>query len=207
MARDEAPPIARGEYEETAGAFDHLVGKEWSFEDIDYGATAQGARPSRTARAVTCRLVKNGSGGALLPKRLVRFKTGAGPEYGAVVDGYARTTAERSYPVDEFLPAAGVPNGAYFWVVVEGPAKVLTPLAGAEFNGDVTEGSRLVALTAATSGATTAGRVAVENFTGSTQTADYAFIHNNLANMVGRALSARTTGNTNADLLVEVGKW
>lgn len=206
MARNENPPIQRGEYESTSGAFDHLIGKEWEFEDLNHSASG-GTKPARTNRGVVCRLVKNGAGAALLPKRIARFKTGNGPDYGAIVDGYTRTTAERGYPVDEFLPSTGVPDGAYFWIVVEGPATVLTPLAGSEFNGDVTEGTRLVALTAATSGATTSGRVAVENFTASTQTADYSFAHNNLANMIGRALSAKTTGNTNADLLLEVGKW
>ena len=50
-------------------------------------------------------------------------------------------------------------------------------------------------------------RAAVENITGSPQTADYSFILNAAANFIGRALSAKTTGNTNADLLVEVGRW
>lgn len=204
MARNENPPIGRGEYESTAGALDNLIGKEWLFEDLDYSAT--GARPARTNRYVRCRLVKNVSGINLLPKRLARF-IASGVNYGAQVDGYTATTAERGYPVDEFLPTAGVPDQAYFWIVVDGPAKVLAPLAGADFNGNISEGTRLVALTAATSGATTAGRVAVENITGSTQASDYTFIHSNLANQVGRALSAKTTANTNTDILVEVGKW
>lgn len=204
MSRDGSPPIGRGEYEATSGAFDHLIGKEWVFEDLDYSAS--GTRPSRSNRLVTCRLVRNDSASALLPKRLVTFETGSGL-YGAVVDGYARLTAAHAVPVDEFLPAAGVPSGAYFWVVVRGPATVLAPIAGAEFNGDISEGSVLVALTAATSGATTAGRVAVQNITGSTQTADYSFLANGANNRIGRALTAKTTGNTAVDVLCEVGSW
>lgn len=205
MARNENPPFGRGEYD-TATTFDFDVGKEWVFEDIDYTPGTVGAKPARTNRQVRCRLVKNVSGIALLPKRLVRFKQ-SGVNYGAQVDGYGAVGAERVYPVDEFLPAAGVPDQAYFWIVVDGPAKMLTPLAGADFNGAIAEGSVLVALTAATSGATTAGRVAVVNTTASTQTADYSFAENNATNWIGRALTALTTGNTNADCLVEVGKW
>ncbi len=204
MARDEAPPFDRGEYEATAGALDHLIGKEWVFEDVDY--SQRGTKPARTNRPVTCRLVRNDSGGALLPKRLGVFSTVAG-EYGAVIDGMTSVSYGEGYPIDEFLPSAGVPDGAYFWIVVKGPAVVLTPIAGSEFNGDISIGQRLVALTAATSGATTAGRVAAENITASTQTADYSQILDEAANRIGRALSAKTTGNTNSDILVEIDRW
>lgn len=205
MSRSEAPPITRGSYEETAGAFDNLLGKEWVFEDLDY--STRGARAARTNRLVTCRLVKNSSGAAILPRSLCQFKTGNGPDYGAIVAGQTTTTAQHGYPADEWLPSTGVPDGAYFWIVVRGPATVLTPMAGAEFNGNITEGTVMVALTAATTGATTAGRVAVQNITGSSQATDYSSLLNQAENMVGRALSAKTTGNTNSSLLVEVGKF
>jgi hypothetical protein len=90
--------------------------------------------------------------------------------------------------------------------VVEGPAIVKTPIAGSEFNGDINIGDRVVGLTAATSGATTAGRVAHENITGSTQAADYTFLFDQISNRIGRALSACTTGNTNSDILIDVTK-
>lgn len=208
MARDDAPPFGRGEYSTQAGAFDHLIGKEWVFEDIDYSvsATNVGAKTFRTGFQVTCRLVRNDSLAALLPKRVASFSQTAG-EYAAVVDGYVTTTAQRGFPVDEFLPAAGAPSLSYFYIVVKGPAMVLTPLAGTEFNGDAGIGAVMVALTAATSGATTSGRLAVQNITGSSQATDYSFLVNQVENYVGRALSARTTGNTNADLLIDVGHW
>ncbi len=206
MARNENPPIGRGEVETNSGAFDHLLGKEWVFEDIDFATGNRGTKPTRSARDVTCRLVKNSSGTTLLPKRLVKFKTGAA--YGLEVDGYTNSTAERGHPVDEFVTASGVPDGAYFWIVVKGPATVKLPLAQADFNGDVVVGTRVVALTAATSGATTAGRVAVENITGSSQATDYTFLFNQIGNSIGRALSAATTANTNNDLLVDVNsRW
>jgi len=206
MARDDAPPFRRGEYESSED-LSHLQGREWHFEDLDYSQTS-GAKLHRSGKMVTCRLVKNSSGGALLPKRLAAFSTTAGANnHGGVVTGYTATDYERGYPVDEYLPAAGVPDGAYFYIVTGGPATVKLPLAGTGFNGDISVGGVLVALTAVTAGATTAGRVANQNITGSTQTSDYSFILKQAENYIGRALSAATTGNTNSDLLVDVGKW
>lgn len=204
MSRDMAPPFGRGEYEETAGVFDHLVGKEWVFEDLDYSASSSnlGAKPARSGKYVTCRLVKNGGAAALLPKRLVQFSTTAGADKsGAVVTGYVTTTAGRGFPVDEFLPSAGAPVGSYFYIVVRGPATVLTDIAAVEGNV-IGVGEPVVALTAATSGATTAGRVSLQSITGTTATA----LINQIQNLVGRALTASTTGYTNSDLLIDVGR-
>lgn len=210
MARNENPPFGRGETFYNGGTIDtnnlgglNLEGMIWTFEDEDLTPGSVGAKNIRTGRPVRCMCVRNVSAGALLPKRLVTLQTGGtdGRFYTGRVDGYARLTAARAYPVDEYLPAAGVPVNDLFWVVIEGPAKVLTDLAsgaGSVFNvGDV-----VVALTAATSGATTAGRVAPQDLTGAT-----ANLGNQVMNYVGHALSAATTSNTGADLLVEVGHW
>lgn len=207
MARDENPPFNRGETffgDRTISSQDitdtaYLEGKEWVFEDLNYNAAGQ-TKPVRSGRPVKCRVVRNNSAGALLPKRLASFQLTAG-NYPKAVDGYADTTAELSYPVDEFLPSAGAQQYDLLWIVIEGPATVLTDLAGGA-NNVVNVGDRVVALTGATSGATTAGRVAPIDLTGAT-----ALLANQILNFVGRAVSAKTTGNTNADLLVDVGKW
>lgn len=208
----ENPPFPRGETVDAAtGCFDHLVGREWWVADEVPAAGSSGTRQARTNRLVRIKLVKNGAAVALLPKRLARF---ASTDYGQTIDGYVATTAQDyAGVIDEHLPSAGVPASYYCYVVTAGPTLCLLPLAGADFNGDVAVGDRLVGLTAATSQATTAGRIAKENITGSTQTSDYSFIHNNLANFVGRALTARTTQNTTGgstlnELLVQVvDRW
>ena len=102
--------------------------------------------------------------------------------------------------MDEFLPTAGVPANDLFWIVVEGPTNILSDLAGAD-NNVVNIGGILVALTAATSQCTTAGRVMPQDITGAT-----SVLANAVQNRIGRALSARTTANTNADILVNVTK-
>jgi hypothetical protein len=204
MARDETPPFPRGHYDPAGAdgttAFDHLVGREWQVEDVSYKSTGG----VRTPKMVTIRLVKNVAGFNLLPKRLVRFSTSNATYHGGAVDGYSSVTAEAAYPVDEYLPSTGVPDNACFYIVTKGPATVLLPLASADFGGNVSIGDRLVALTAATSGATGAGRVARQDLT-----TTGAALANQIQNAIGRALSAVAANTTNAgaDLLIHVGQW
>ena len=215
MARDENPPFGRGETwyglspapaidSANLGGIQH-EGKIWKFEDVTVSASgATGARPARSNRDVYCMCVRNVSGIALLPKRLVTLqKTGTdGKFFLGRVDGYATVTADGpAYPVDEFLTSAGVPNNDLFWIVVRGPATVLTDIAAAAGNV-INVGDSVVALTAATSQATTAGRIAAQLLTGAT-----ALLANQVQNRVGRALSAATTSNTAADLLIDTITW
>ena len=207
---DDAPPFERGStfYNgSTINSSDlgglQFEGKKWAFEDLTYTGTT-GAKARRSNRTVTCMCVRNVSGIALLPKRLARLqRTGTdGRFFLGRADGYGFATAEYGvFPVDEWLPAAGVPNNDLFWVVIEGPATVLSDLAPAA-SGVFNVGDAVVALTAATSQATTAGRVSAQDLTGAT-----ALLANQVGNRLGRALSAATTANTNSSLLINVSKW
>jgi hypothetical protein len=208
MAKTENLPFDRGEYD-TTGAFADLVGREWEIEDYDWNPSTftGGARQLRSGKMVTVRLVKNSATVALLPKHMARYSTTAG-EYGHNVNGDVRLAAEDwAGVVDEFLPTAGAPVDSYFYIVVKGPSKVITPDAGAAFNGDITVGALLVAATAAASTGVTSGRVGVANVTASTQTADYSLVQDPIVNAIGRALSAATTGNTRTDIFADVGRW
>lgn len=194
MARNESPPFSRGKTYFNGVTIDtsttpyggtNLEGKEWVFEDTNYG----------TGLYVTCRVVRNVSGAALLPKRLVSFSS---TYYGQRVDGYATTTAQVAYPVDELLPTAGVVNNDLFYVVTKGPCLVKTDLAGGASNV-IAVGDPLVSLTAATSGATTSGRIATASFAGATSVLALPVL-----NTLGRAMSAATTANTNGDMLTYI---
>jgi len=215
MARNENPPVARGKtYFDgaTISAQDvtdtnYLLGKEWVFEDVDYSVS--GAKVLRSGRQVTCRLVRNVSGGALLPKRVVAYDTSAGLRFGDSVDGYTTTTAEDyAGVVDEFLPAAGVPDDDIFWIVVEGPTLCLTDIEAAAGNV-ISVGDRLTALTAVTSGATTAGRVKVQGALSAATSGvvDFTALFDEARNVIGRALSAKTTSNTDSSILVDVTRF
>jgi len=127
MARDENPPFERGGTwygDATPDANDlggvNLLGKEWVFEDVNPTTGV-----ARTGREVRCKVVRNTSGAALLPKKMVVFSTTAG-EYGKNVDGYATTTSQEAFPVDEYLPTAGVADDDLFYIVMDGPAVVRT---------------------------------------------------------------------------------
>jgi len=198
VARNDAPPFDRGQYE-TNEDMSLLAGREYMFEDLNYAQT-QGAKAQRSGRLNRVRLVQNGSGVAILPKQLCQFSTTPGAiNYGCVVSGYVNTTNGRGYPADEFLPAAGVPAGAYFFIVTKGAALCRLPNQTADYGGtNVAVGGVLVGVTSAASTGVTAGRVAPQSVTASNDAAE---------NYVGRALSAATTGQTDQDVLVDVGKW
>ena len=209
MARDDSPPFGRGQTFYDGASIDsnnlggaQHEGKIWVFEDLDY--TNSGAKPQRSNRPVKCMCVRNVGAAAMLPKRLATLKR-SGLNFLGQVDGYGDITAEaNAFPIDEWLPAAGVPVNDLFWIVIEGPAMCLTPIGTGEFNGNIANGQNLVALTAATSGATTAGRVACENITGSSAATDYTFLSDQILNRIGQAISARTTGETNSAILINV---
>jgi hypothetical protein len=141
MARNEAPPIARGQtytwYTDENGTVDatggaHLEGKEWLFEDKDWANVQNGIAPDRTGMYVRCRLVRNKSGGALLPKRFAKYKTDGttGAILPGQVSGYGDTVGQIGGVVDEFLPAAGAADNELFWLVIEGPSYMTTAASG-----------------------------------------------------------------------------
>lgn len=152
----------------------------------------------------TILIVRNVSTIALLPRRLVAFKAG---QYAKQVDGYTRLLLQEGYPVDEFLPAAGVPVNDLFYVVVSGRAECKPDTANANataYAPTTAVPSVLVAQTLATSTNTTASGCVVEfSITGGTVPTEVdlrAYINNR----VGIALSARTTAQTTLNNLVNI---
>lgn len=182
-----------------------LEGQIKVFEDINWGD--YGVKSSRSARKVVCMLVRNTSGQTLYGKRLVTLDPTT-----RRITGYADTLAEEAFPLDEFLPSTGLLTGDMGWVVVSGPAIVLTPMTGAEFiTTSIAAGDPLVAMT--TSGASTAagttgsaGRLAGVSLAALTTAAQGLAVINHAINCLGKAMSAATSGQTNAALLVDVGR-
>lgn len=188
-----------------------LEGREFLIEDLDYSQNPFKPRAfygnTGANRFKRIRVVRNVSGVAILPRSLCLFK---GANYGQQVDGLATVTAEECYPADEFLPTAGVPANDLFYITVDGAAECLTDLAAGANNlitattagANAGAGNWLVALTAATSQSTTAGRVRPQDVTGATTA-----LAANIQNRIGIALSAMTTSQTNAAVLVYVKRW
>lgn len=151
-------------------------------------------------------VVRNVSGINLLPGRLVRFQAGTAGR----VDGYTSTSGGGGLVagvVDPSLPAAGVPNGDLFYVVRGSRGCLLKTSISANATF-IAPGDILFAETAASStGNTTAagGRVVPLNSAGTfsaAQTTDGTAAGVAACRIV--SLSARTTGQTNSDVLCSV---
>lgn len=165
-----------------------------TFDDLDSSSTSAAMVP-RSSKQVTCVFVRNTSALTLQPKRVVKWESGYRNRR---VDGYATTDwAEAAGVVDEFL-TNGVRQYDMFWLAVKGPSLVKTSLGGDATNVIAVD-DKLAALTGATSGATTSGRVQAFAATSNLTNAVSA-----ISNLIGYAMSAKTTGNTNADVLVDL---
>lgn len=106
-----------------------ILGKTFVVEDNDYSTSPIAG--VRTGRYKKIMAVRNTAGSALLPKRIARMKSdGSAYEYLTEAMGYADTVGQLGYPIDEFLPAAGVADDDIFYVVVEGMATVTSAAAG-----------------------------------------------------------------------------
>jgi hypothetical protein len=152
------PPFALGQ---TLGVSSTSDGTGWVGAVKEFTDINPTTGVIRSNRRKVCVAVRNTSGGALLPKKLVTF-SGIGS-----ADGQ-NTVAGNEFVgvVDEFLPAAGVAANDVFWVTIEGPTEVVADAA-------VTAGNAVACDTAATAGAATAGRVVATT-----------------TNAIGRAISA-----------------
>lgn len=192
MAKKENPPFERGQtffqggtVNATDGA--NLEGSLWSFPDIDI--STQGAKGARSNREVICMVVRNKTGSAMLPKLIAKLKIdGSGYEYLGQVNGYATTVGERGYPIDEFLPAAGVPDNDLFYVVVSGPAMCTTAAAG---DTTISTGSKVIP--------STGGKVIDQDITVAAGAATF----NQIQGAIGRCVLA--VNGTNTNILIDVG--
>jgi hypothetical protein len=184
----------------------NLEGQTKDFEDIQWDS-AESAKPTRTGsapgRKVRRMLVRNMSGITLYGKRLVVLNP-----LTKRIEGFATTTAQLCFPLDEFLGSAGLPHGDMGWIVISGPAIVRTLMTGQTAN--IAAGDLIVAATssaASTAAGTTGvpGRPDSISITALTTAAQGLAVLNHARNAF-TALSAATTGQTNADLLVDVGQ-
>lgn len=195
MARDENPPFPLGA---TLFGGDATVinatdgfqfeGVEYQFEDIDLSNGTIGAAPYRSNKRRVMRCVRNVNAAALLPKQLAKLNL-AGTVAANIqgqVNGLCATAADKGYPADEWLPAAGCVLNDLCWIVVEGLAKCTTAASGTT---TLTVG--LVAVPGAGG-----GLVAQDT----TQTG--ANLYNQIQNAVGRAATAVAAIST--DFIVDL---
>lgn len=186
----------------TASTSKAIEGIIKTFKDLDYSGSGVGSRAARSGGEVTCMLVRNSSGVALLPKTAVTWKSGA---RGKQVDGQAEFAPDRAIAgiVDEWLPSTGVAANDYFWLTVKGPTLALTSIAGDETNV-ISVDDWLVNSTGANSTATTAAGRVIPAVIPSGITTNITFAQSSNLYKFARAMSAMTTAQTNANVLVYV---
>lgn len=141
----------------------HLLGFEYEDENF----TSLTALAPADSRMVRKRLVKNNSGGALLPGQTLAWKTGQAGKY--VTNPAATAGVQIVGIVDPLLPAAGVADGEHFWMVILGPCKFLLDAAATSAEFDCLINSASVAGCVRTG--TTAGAVVGRNETSGTSAA------------------------------------
>jgi hypothetical protein len=164
-------------------------GMEFIVQDKKYG----------TGMYRKLRVCRNNSGATLLGGYAVKFNKTAGKGWTDVA-GYCTVSGELTGIVDEFLAPSGVAASDLFYVVVAGPCLCKTGMVGDATN-NFAVGDQIGALTAATTGATTSGRVGPMTFTGATG----ATLAQEVLAILGTAMSAMTTGQTNTNVLVNLG--
>lgn len=183
-----SPPFGPDVYD-TTGAFDKNLGREYTLTDTWFG----------TGLPVTFRLVRNTSGTSLLGARMVRFDTGTTyPPDTAVFSYQFQSDIRWAGAVHHTVVSTGVPDGARFLIVVDGPCLVANSYAA--MGTDVAVGDVVTSVTAGSSGAATTAVGRFTNFTAGATTHTFS----TEVNVIGRAMTARTTGNTNTNTLINI---
>lgn len=151
------------------------------------------------AQQVYGQIAKNVSGIALLPGMLVRWKDG---EVGRMVDGYVSAVDEPEMIagiVDDFLPAAGVPDNDIFNVIRKGPCRAIAHYSDAGSN--IAIGDLLVGITSdeSTEASTDSGRVV--QFVGHSASVTEVVKG---AGVIGRALNTNLSDSTGTNVAIGV---
>jgi hypothetical protein len=205
----ESPPFVRGGTFYSGGTIstpvsgDYLGGYNYEGMEFEYEDSQLPNGGYGTGLNVRVRVVRNSTGGPVLPGQLVtlnavqRVLDLATVLPGTNADSIARTTASHAFPADEFLPTAGVPNGDLFYVVVAGPCLVKSAATGTP---TVSVDGKMVGGTMAGTTSVDAGGVVVQDTSGATTA-----LANQIQNAIGRAMSALTSGQTSTPVLVNIG--
>src|SRR6187399_3159562 len=122
-------PYNRGTFA-VAAENPHLGAHESFIADKDPTNTIQ-LRSNSFLRAMWAQN-KTGSGTAILGSRVLKWATGF-YKAGVVVAGLGEVPCGVS---DDFLPASGVPDANWFWIIREGSVLLITDGSGALAQGD-----------------------------------------------------------------------
>lgn len=203
-------PFELGETVKGTDVDGNIVTPDWAgkkFLLADSNMASSRTSPRLSGRQLVGVPILNNSGVTLLGKRFARLKRAGGRDDNTRVDGYSAALAEKRLVfIDEFLATSGVADKYYFWGILVGPVTALTPMVDADFNADIAVGAELVSATAVTTQATSGGRVSNLAFPAATSGVTTATFEafKMAARLVGTALSARTSAETNSNILIDL---
>ena len=171
-----------------------VLGQMHVFQDTDPSDETK----HRSNGDVVAIAVRNVSGVALLPKTLVQYKT---DEIGKEVDGNANSYSQLvAGVVDDHLPTAGCPDDDICWIIVKGPCIVKSAFIAMGKLVALNDPVHAHTAAASTAGATESGRF-TSNAVAAVTGASALLV---TQNVIGRAMSARTIGETNTDTLIDM---
>jgi hypothetical protein len=170
-------------------------------QNLDTGQT-RGPKTRVTGQGITAVLLRNTSGAALYAKRLALLGEGYDSTHACYghqqATGFCRVNDQRAVIVDPWLPSTGVPDNDIFWGILKGRCLVKTTYATMVA---IAAGDPLFAGTInSTSGNSTGGGVAKAELANATDATLALAIP---LHIIGWAITAKTTDNTNADILIE----
>jgi len=175
-----------------------FLGGRKAFPVRDFSMTSLPS-PPLTGAWLTAILLRNISGAAILPGRLARLCDAGSGSYGndfglvEAVEGYGNAVnLDTVVLLDPWLPSAGLLDDMIGWFVISGPAPGYTPQLAATAQGDIAVGELIVC------SADAQGRVTRALATPASATA----ARDQAAGVLGRAMSARLDGETDAVIWV-----
>lgn len=121
-----------------------LEGQEFDFPITEKIATALGMRGRTSGRQIRARIMRNTSGSALIGKRLGKLTPTSIANSTKITD-YADTEGQKYvFPIDPFLPSAGVADDDLFYVILRGPIALLTPASTDDISSAIDGGDAIM---------------------------------------------------------------
>jgi hypothetical protein len=169
-----------------------LEGKLYQFVDQNYG----------TGLPIIVRVVRNSTGSVVKPAECYAYDTAY---LNRRVNARATVLGSNVVVADPLLPSAGIQDHDLFYAIISGPTLVTTPRSAMVA---LAKGDALVAGTASTTGNQDAGCIAriADSLVAATTVAQHASNLDISRNVLGRAMSAATTANTGASLLINMAQ-
>jgi hypothetical protein len=170
-----------------------LEGQEFNFPISEKIATSLGIKGRTSGRQIRARIMRNTTGAALLGKRLARVgKTSVSAS--TKVTEYAGDEGEKYvFPIDPFLPAAGVADDDLFYVILRGPVGLLTPRTVGDIDSAIVAGDSIMC------SADDEGRIVTAVDFGSISSA-----FDGTGHVIGTALGAAGATAVNTEVIVDI---